>query len=223
MRLPSDGRTHPCDRASRQAGMTDTLFSEAFALWGGRATWAEVLGFALAVPMVLCNIRAIHWGWPLAALSSLLYLLVFWHDRLYGEAVLQIFFALMALWGWRQWLHGQMASGEALRIAPMTWAGRAWAALACGVLWPLLGLFLGRYTDTDVPWWDAWPTALSVVAQYLLARKHPENWLLWLAVNIVSLALFAHKGLWLTTALYALFTLLSVVGWRAWTRESHHA
>mgnify|MGYP000918107264 CR=1 FL=1 len=64
----------------------------------------------------------------------------------------------------------------------------------------------------------AFPTAGSLVGQWLLGRKYIENWLAWLGVNLVSVGLFAFKGLWLTVLLYALFVLLSVIGWRAWRR-----
>ena len=92
-----------------------------------------------------------------------------------------------------------------------------WATVACSaLLWPATGLFLRHFTDTDVPWWDAWPTAGSVVGQVLLGRKRIENWVVWVMVNAVSVGLFAWKQLWLTAVLYALFTLMSVWGWRAW-------
>jgi nicotinamide mononucleotide transporter len=80
-------------------------------------------------------------------------------------------------------------------------------------------LLLQHFTDTDVAWWDALPTALSLVGQALLGRKYIENWLVWLVVNAVSVALFVHKELWLTALLYALFTAMSVWGWRAWQRK----
>lgn len=209
----------------------DALFTTAFELWGTPTSWTEVLAFALALAMVICNIRQIHWGWPLAILSSLLYLLVFWRSRLYGDAVLQLFFAALAGWGWTQWLRGQGRRREheaPLRVTALSAQGRRWTLLACAGLWPLTGCFLLTFTDTDVPWWDAFPTAASLVGQVLLGRKHPENWLIWLAVNVVSMGLFAYKGLWLTTLLYGLFTVLSVVGWRAWrqdqqTLEGQHA
>ena len=92
--------------------------------------------------------------------------------------------------------------------------------VACLALWPAIGYFLLRYTDTDVPWWDAFPTAASLVGQFLLGRKYIENWLVWLVVNVVSVGLFAYKGLWLTVLLYSLFAALSVVGWRAWRHRA---
>ena len=83
------------------------------------------------------------------------------------------------------------------------------SAVACA-------LFLRRFTDTDVPWWDAFPTAASVVGQWLLGRKYVENWPVWIAVDVVGAALFAYKGLWLTTLLYGVFVAMAAVGWRRW-------
>jgi nicotinamide mononucleotide transporter len=77
-----------------------------------------------------------------------------------------------------------------------------------------------RLTDSDVPWLDALPTVASVTGQVLLGLKRVENWPVWLAVNLFSVGLFAYKGLWLTTLLYAVFAALSVIGWRAWRRRA---
>jgi len=87
------------------------------------------------------------------------------------------------------------------------------------VAWPAVALFLRRFTDTDVPWWDGFATGLSLVGQFLLGRKFIENWLIWLAVNVVSVGLFIHKGLWLTVGLYAVFAVLSVAGYLAWRQR----
>ena len=196
--------------------MPDPLFLEAFILWGSPVSWLELVAVALALAMVGCNIREIHWGWPLAIASSLLYFALFWRSRLYGDASLQIFFAVVALWGWFQWLRGRRPDGSALHVARLSRPGLLAVLLACALLWPATGLFLRTYTDTDVPWWDAFPTAVSLVGQYLLGRKYLENWGLWVAVNAVSVALFAYKALWPTAVLYLVFIGLSFAGWRAW-------
>ena len=75
-------------------------------------------------------------------------------------------------------------------------------------------------TDSDVPFWDALPTAGSITGQWLLGRQYVENWPVWVLVNAISIALFAYKGLWLTVLLYALFAVLALVGWRAWARRA---
>jgi len=192
------------------------LFASAFVLWGSPVTWLEILAFGLSVAMVACNIRVDVLGWPLAIVASLLYFLLFWKSRLYGDASLQLFFAAVAGWGWWQWLRGTDETGRALQVRTLGFRGRAVALLVLALAWPATGLFLARFTDTDVPWWDAFPTAASVLGQWLLGRKYVENWPVWIAVNVVAIGLFAYKALWLTVLLYAIFVAMSLVGWRHW-------
>jgi nicotinamide mononucleotide transporter len=194
------------------------LFVPAFTLWAAPFTWLELVAFVLAVLMVVFNMRVNPLGWPLAIISSLLYFLLFWNSKLYGDASLQIFFVVIAFWGWWQWLRGTGDDGSALKVRELGTPARWKLLAALTVAWPATGLFLQTYTDTDVPWWDAFPTAASVLGQWLLGRKYVENWLVWIAVNVVSVALFAYKGLWLTVILYAIFIVMSVFGWRAWRR-----
>jgi len=195
--------------------------ASAFTLWGSPVTWLELVAFVLALAMVLCNLRVNPWAWPLAIASSLLYALLFADSRLYGGAGLQMFFIAIAGWGWWQWLRGRGGDGQALRVRRMRPRQR-WQALAATLAaWPVLALLLARGTDSDVPWLDALPTVASITGQLLLGRKLVETWPVWLAVNVLSVGLFAYKQLWLTALLYALFAALSVVGWRAWRRMSH--
>jgi nicotinamide mononucleotide transporter len=191
----------------------------AFVLLGGPITWAEVIAFILAVWMVVCNMRVHALAWPLAITSSLLYFLLFWNGKLYGEATLQLVFVTVAFWGWWQWLRGKDAEGHALQVRRLN---RQDLTLAVGITllaWPLLGLFLQHQTDSPAPYWDAFPTIASLLGQWLLGRKYQENWAVWILVNVVSVALFASRGYWLTVVLYAVFIPMSVAGWRAWQRQ----
>lgn len=205
--------------------MLDTLLAAArpalapaFTLLGSPVTWLEIVAFVLSIAMVLANFRVHVVAWPLAIASSTLYALLFADSRLYGEASLQLVFIAVAFWGWWQWRRGTGADGAPLRVHRLS-ARQRWAAAAATLaLWPVLALALRRYTDTDVPWLDALPTVGSLLGQFLLGRKLLENWAVWLAVNVVSVGLFAVKGLWLTVVLYAVFALLSLAGWRAWRR-----
>ena len=194
------------------------FFAPAFTLWGTAVSLLEVVAFVLAIVMVVLNMRVNALAWPLAIISSLLYFALFWNSRLYGDASLQVFFALVALWGWWQWLRGRAADGATLQVRALPVRGRWALLLALALAWPATGLFLKTFTDTDVPWWDAFPTAASVIGQWLLGRKYVENWPAWVVVNVVSVGLFAYKGLWLTTLLYSLFVAMSFMGWRAWAR-----
>ena len=194
------------------------LFATAFEALGAPVSWAECIAFMLALAMVWLNIRVDARAWPLAIASSLLYGALFWNSRLYGEASLQAFFALVALWGWWQWLRGTGDGGAPLRVRWLGARARWRLAAVLALAWPALGALLRRWTDTDVPWWDAFPTAASIAGQWLLGRKYIENWIVWLVVNLASVGLFAYKGLWLTVLLYAIFAALSVQGLIAWRR-----
>ncbi len=194
------------------------MFAEAFTAWGSPVTWLEIVAFVMALAMVVLNMRVNPLAWPLAITSSLLYLLLFWNSRLYGEAALQVLFATVGFWGWWQWLRGTQDGGRPLVVRSLGPRGRAVALAALAFGWPVLALLLDHGTDSDVPWWDAFPTAGSLLGQWLLGRKFVENWPVWLVVNVASVALFAIKGLWLTVLLYAIFVVMSLAGWRAWRR-----
>ena len=198
------------------------LLAPAFTAWGSPVTWLEIVAFVLALAMVPANMRVNPLAWPLAIASSLLYALLFADSRLYGEAGLQLFFVAIACWGWWQWLRGTGDGGAPLVVRHLSSRQRRLCVAATLAAWPLLALLLRHTTDSDVPWLDALPTVASVTGQILLGRKFVENWPVWVAVNVVSVALFAHKGLWLTVLLYALFAVLRVVGWRAWRRAGSH-
>lgn len=192
----------------------------------------ELAGFVLSLAMVYCNIKEIHWGWPLAIASSALYGVVFWNTQLYGEASLQVMFILTSIWGWRQWRLGVQApqapqveswfKPATLQISRLLPEQRQKAIFSFLIAWPAFTFFLYRFTDSDVAIWDGLVTALSLLAQYLLAKKKIENWWVWLAVNLITVGLMLVKSLWLTALLYLIFAGLSYVGLKAWQRQHAH-
>lgn len=186
--------------------------------WGvWKASHGELIGALLSLGMVLFNMRVHPMGWPLAILASALYAWVFWDARLWGLASLQWLFMAMSAWGWWQWVYrgpdGQKAQTSPRWMSPVA---RWRSVLAVLVLWPLLALFLQYVAGSDLPWWDALPTAGSIVGTWMLARKYVENWIVWALVNGVSVLLFTWKGLWLTSIIYLIFLALSWEGYRSW-------
>ncbi|HTT09556.1 MAG TPA: nicotinamide riboside transporter PnuC [Burkholderiaceae bacterium] len=198
------------------------MLEPAFALLGATVTWLELWAFLLALACVICTVFEIHWGWPLAFISSLLYAWLFVSSKLYGEGGLQLFFAATAVWGWWQWLFGRRAGAggesEPLAVARLRSLSRLALVGLWMIAWPATGLLLAHITDTDVPYLDAFPTVGSVIGQVMLARKFIENWPVWLVVNVASVGVFAYKGLTLTVVLYVIFALLALAGWLRWAR-----
>jgi nicotinamide mononucleotide transporter len=207
-------------------------------------TWIEAIAFVLALACVICNILEIHWGWPLAIISSGLYCWLFFKNKLYGDAGVQIYFVLASLWAWWLWLkpNARQPTGKTQKnfAEPAYPEGsqefpeqrgstklrvRRWTAQERNIvlagwigLWVLLAGLLGRFTDSDVAWADAFPTAGSLIGQILLGKKILENWFIWQAVNISMVALLAYKALWLTMLLYLIFLAMAILGWRRWSR-----
>ncbi len=196
------------------------MLDSAFNFFGAPVSYLETIAFVLALAMVVCSAYERAITWPLAIVSSALYVWLFYVNKLYGETTVNVFFVLSGIWGWTQWLFGHRAHSTApLRIASMSNKGLVMTLVAWISAWMVLALFLWRFTDGDAPWADAFVTAGSFVGTVLLARKFIENWPVWVLVNAASVALFVYKGLWLTTLLYAILFVLSFWGWQKWRRQ----
>lgn len=172
------------------------------------------VGFGLANIVLL--VRRSIWNFPFAIAMVTLYCVIFWRQRLYAEAGLQIFFAIVNLYGWRMW---RRAGGGAQPVA-VRWSGTrerlaSLAFIAFGTI--ALGTGLQRFTDAAAPYPDAAIAAASIAAQILLSFRRIENWLLWIAIDIGAIWLYLSRDLTLTAGLYGAFLVLSVLGLRQWT------
>jgi nicotinamide mononucleotide transporter len=194
--------------------------SPALSLGKQPTSWLELLAFVLALICVICNVRQNPWGWPFAVVSSGLYGWLFMHHLLFGDAAVQVFFMVMSLWAWWQWLFGKLPDGHGLRPRWLAGRQRLYAVVAWLSLWPLLAVGLQRFTTSDVPWLDGALTAGSIVGQVLLGKKFIDNWWVWMMVNLGSVALFWIKGLTLTMVLYAIFLLCAWAGLRQWQKQA---
>ena len=156
--------------------------------------------------------------WPVGLVSVLLYGWIFYGARLYSDALLQLVYAALQCYGWWQWSKAPMHARRPQVRRPR---GRdlAFAMLVGSVGAVALGNIMSRYTDAALPWLDATLTALSLVAQYWMARLYRVNWLLWIAVDLVYVGVYVVRHLPLTAALYAGFVVLAILGWRQWGRS----
>jgi nicotinamide mononucleotide transporter len=157
-------------------------------------------------------------SWPTAIVNVAIFFVLFWKAKLYADAVLQLVYLALSVYGWYEWLYGG-AQHSRLQVSRAT--RRQWM-----VLLPLflvgglgLGALLARYTDSPVPYFDALLTTASLVAQWMMTRKLLENWLLWIAADLVYVPLFLQRGLPFTAVQYAVFLLLAAMGWHGWRKS----
>lgn len=207
-----DQRAYRC--AAHLPRMNDT-----FTLLGlVDTTVLELASFALALCMVLLNIRQSPWAWLFSILSAAMYAVVFYDAQLYGDMSLQFFFIVVSLWGWYQWLFGG-AMHQGVQVSRMRPRAYAYSTLAWLFGFIAIASFLRMFTDTDVPHIDAFLTAGSLLGQMLLTSKKLENWYVWIGVDLMYIGLYLHKALYLTALLFAIFVVLAVIGLRTWERE----
>lgn len=180
-------------------------------------SWLELISFLLSVVTVWLNIRQLHWAWLFSIASSLMYGVVFYQSALYGDMALQIVFVAVSVQGWIWWLRG--IEQCALPVTALTQRGQAAVFASWGLSFVAIAAALRMYTDSDVPYSDAFLTAGSLVGQYLLAKKRIENWLIWIAVDVLYVGLYLYKGLQLTAVLYGIFVLMAVQGWKRWKQD----
>ncbi|WP_406271077.1 nicotinamide riboside transporter PnuC [Actinacidiphila glaucinigra] len=190
-----------------------------FTLLDTPVSWVEVLGFGSGALCVWLVARRHVVNWPVGIANNLFFILLFGGAGLYADAALQVVYVVLAVYGWWSWAAGGPAAG---RLAVSRTDRRTWAVLApaTAVATVLLAVLLDRVTDSTVPFWDALTTALSLAATYGQCRKKIESWYLWIAADLVYVPLYAYKGLYLTSILYAGFLLLCLAGLRGWRTEA---
>jgi len=183
--------------------------------------WLELVAVVFGLACVSLTVRQSIWCWPTGLVMVSLYIIIFWRVKLYSDMGLQVIYVVLQLYGWWHWLHGDGApkEGEQIPVERLTPQSMATWVLVSLVGTVFLGWVMGSFTDAALPYWDAATTAMSLVAQYLMARKSLENWLFWIAVDILAVGIYAIKGLAPTAVLYAVFLGLSVAGWIAWKRS----
>lgn len=175
----------------------------------------EALAVVLAVAYLLLAIRQNIWCWAAAAVSTTLYLFIMFDSKLYMQSLLQLYYLAMAAYGWYNWRRPQTVGGE----LPVTVWPLRYHAIAIGAVL-LLALvsagLLQRYSDGALPYLDAFTAWGAVVTTFMVARKILENWLYWFVIDTVSIGLYLDRELYLTAALFALYLVLVVVGYRSW-------
>lgn len=193
-------------------------------IWGYHLTWLEALSFVFNLVCVYLNTKENVWAWPLGIIGIVFFMILAYHSQLYSDVGLQVFFIASSLWGWYEWLHG----GEKKDVLPVSRANGSWwlgALVSLVILYPLLGWMTDTYTDTNVPYFDAFPVTLSIIAQVMLARKIIENWHLWIFADVIYIGLFIYKSLYLMALLYAIFIALCFLGLIDWKKsmKAHEA
>lgn len=178
----------------------------------------EWVAAALGLVNILLVARRSLWNYPFGLAMVALYFFVFFEAKLYSDALLQIFFFVINIYGWWNWVRSEKQDDGGIVVerlgnpARLFWlAGTAVAVLGWGSM-------MGHFTDAAAPFADATVAGMSVAAQILQSQRKYESWLLWVAVDALATGLFWSRGLIATSVLYAVFLAIALYGLVAWRR-----
>jgi nicotinamide mononucleotide transporter len=177
----------------------------------------EWIGFASGVLCVWWVVKERVANWPVGIVNCIAWLILLWINAIYLNAILQLVYIVISVYGWWHWLWGgESRDSLPVRFATSTERLRAAAIIAAGTV---AGARLMMLAGDAAPVWDALTTITSVVAIYWQARKIYESWILWLSVDIIYFALYGSQDLWLTALTQVAFGAMCVVGLRDWRRS----
>ncbi len=183
--------------------------------------YIEILGTIVGLIYLWQEYRASIYLWITSIIMPAIYLYVYYQAGLYADFGINIYYLVIALYGWLAWrynfsLRGKRADSKELSIGHISRVTFLRLFLLFLAAWAVISYILTHFTNSTVPFTDAFTTALSIVGMYMLARKYIEQWWVWLVVDVVSSALYIYKELYFTAALYALYAIIAIFGYRKW-------
>ena len=194
------------------------VFIQSLQAWWHGQSLLEVAGVISGLLCVYLAAKNIIWNWPLAIISVVIYIFIFYDSHLFADMGLQIYFLAVNIYGWYFW--SKKAPTETK--TPVTLIKQREVILsgvAIVIFTFLLGSILFNHTTASLPYVDSFCTACSIVAQFFMARKVLQNWLLWVFVNIIYVGIYLFKGLHLTAVMYAIYIVIALIGYVDWKRD----
>lgn len=192
----------------------------------------QIAGVLLGVLYLWLEYRADIRLWIVGLVMPLVHGILYFQKGLYADCSMQVYYILAGLYGWIVWYRASHRGAAASNTTDKTAAARI-VPTPLRIVPALIGVYaaahaalyllLTRLTDSTVPFWDSLTTALAIVAMWMLSRKYTEQWLVWLAVDLITVGLYFHKGIPLTAGLYLLYSAMAVAGYLRWRRMAANA
>ena len=184
----------------------------------------EILGTITGLLYLYYEYKAHRLLWVMSIIMPAVSLIVYYNTGLYAYMVFNIYYIIAGVYGYIAWTYknSQRRTSE----LPITHAPRRTYIYSTAIsicLCAILYYVLQYHTDSDVPIWDAITTALSVTALWMLARKYIEQWMVWIIVDVISVALYIYKGIYFYAGLYLLYIVVAVFGYINWHKLMKNA
>lgn len=189
----------------------------------------EISGFLVGLVYLWYEYHANPLMWLASVIMPCISMYIYWSKGLYADFSINIYYLVIAVYGYIHWtrMKRRGSSGSSAtehdddrakgrNVTRLPRWGLCTGIVSMIILWAILWMLLTKFTDSNVPVADAFTTALSIVALWMLARKWAEQWLAWLVVDAVCVFLYIYKGIYLYALLYGIYTVIAWMGYRKW-------
>jgi len=189
------------------------MMEQWIAQWQAQSLW-EWTAVLLSFGYIVLAAQANRWCWVCAFLSTAIFSVLFFDVNLLQESALNIYYLLMAIYGWWHW----QGSSEQQQLPIIRWPvkNHVIGAAIFGVIALISGFVSDVYFKADFPYLNGFTVWFAVYTTFLVARKVFENWFFWLVINPLSAYMFWHKELYVTCGLMAVYFIMSLYGVRTW-------
>jgi len=179
--------------------------------------WSIIESIAVisSITYVILAAKQNIWCWVFAAISVLLYIYICFNARLFAETGLQVFYLIMAAYGYYSWKKPL----KPLSVKQWETSTHLLIILCGGVLAFMLGFYFTTYTNAKIPIADSFTTVFAIIATYMVTQKILENWLYWIIIDTVSIYLYSQRDLQLTSLLFAIYTFIAIIGYFSWLKK----
>ncbi len=175
----------------------------------------ELAAVILGIAYLLLAMRENILCWYAAFVSTAIFLWVFWDVNLYMESGLQVFYLVMAIYGWYMWRGGNQ-SNDSLPISSWSMSTHLLIVSAILVLSSVSGYALNTYTEAELPYLNSLTTWGAIITTFMVAKKILENWLYWFVIDGISIYLYIDRGLYFTALLFAAYVVIVIFGYLSW-------
>ena len=181
------------------------------------AHWLDIVTTVLGLAYILLEYKASIWMWAVGFAMQALGIVLYYQKGLYADCGMEFYYLAMTVYGYWKWIHGS-ASKEALPIRHFPRRLVLPWLLLIAMVWGIIYWLLVTFTNSNVPLADSFTTALSIVGIWALAHKYLEQWFIWIAVDVVTCALYFYKDIPFKASLYAVYVVIAVFGYIKWRR-----
>ncbi|HCI69869.1 MAG TPA: nicotinamide mononucleotide transporter [Balneola sp.] len=178
----------------------------------------EWIAVICGVASVIYSMRENILVYPTGIVSVLIYVYLAFVYKLYADMGVNGYYFVMSVYGWYCWTNTD-GKKDQIPVSINSFKENIYSVAILLGSFGLLVFILKNYTDSDVPIWDATTTAFAILGMWLMARKKLENWIAWIITDIISIPLYFHKGLVLTSFQFLMFTVLATMGYFSWKKS----